>query len=366
MIVTLVAPVASYGAELRFGESPSVGSGERITDDVYLTGGSVTSNGNIFGDLVAGGGNVIVSGTVSADALVGGGNVTILSSIGDDLRAGGGSVVIQGKIGGDLIAGGGNLSIGGPGIGGDLVVGAGTLRLDAPVSGSAHIGGGEVYLNSPITGDVIIKADKVTLGSGARISGNLTYTAKEALTQEEGATVLGTIDFKEKVGQRGSPAKAVTLISILIFGKFLILLVSALVLGLVFRRFSMETITKATERPLLELGRGLVAFAALPVLSVLVLITVIGIPLGILGLISFVALLIVMWIMAPVLVGSVVYRYFSKRGLEVSWKTIVLGVIIFSLIGLIPFIGTLAKVLIMLLSLGAVVAIKLQVAKLWR
>ncbi|MEK7661990.1 MAG: polymer-forming cytoskeletal protein [Patescibacteria group bacterium] len=365
-LMALVIPLVSFSAEFRAGEQPSVAANERIQNDIYMSGGSVTSAGSVAGDIVAAGGSIFINGSVGADIIVVGGNITILSNVADDVRAAGGNIVIQGRVAGDVIAGGGQVTLGGPGVGKDVVIGGGSVRIDAPIGGSLRIGGGNIYINSPINGDITIDADKVTLGNAAVINGNITYKAREEMVKEDGAVVKGKVSFEPRVRKQISAALLVGLISIWVIGKFLALLLCALVIGLVFRRYSKEIIAKAVERPLLELGRGLVVFAALPALSALMFATVVGIPFGILGVVAFVALTLFAWIVTPIIIGSVAYRYFFKSELEISWKTILLGVFIFEVIGIVPLLGGLAQGLSMLIALGVIAAIKWRVAREWR
>ncbi len=368
VLVILMIPAMTFSADFRLGEQPSSGSSEKITEDLYLTGGNVTSAGDASGDVVAVGGSILISGEVLGDVIAGGGNIIILSNVGDDVRAGGGTVVIQGKIAGDLIVGGGQITVGGPGIAGDAVLGGGNIRIDSPVGGELRIGGGNVYINAPIGGDVKIDADQVTLGKSAVIEGNITYKAKKEMVLEEGAVVKGRIDFEARkgAGKNLSSLAFGAIFSALILWKFFALLLGALLFGLVFRRYSMEIINTALQRPFFELGLGVIVFVAMPVISILLLVSVVGIPVGIIGLLGFVILSLFSWMMAPVIVGSIAYRYFSKKGLEVSWKTILLGVFLYSLLGLLPFIGCLAQILLMLLSLGCVFALKRRIAGEWR
>ncbi len=366
-MMALIIPVAVFSAEFRAGDQPSVGLSERIDNDVYMAGGNVTSAGSVSGDLLVGGGSITISGEVGGDITALGGNIAILSNVGDDIRVGGGNITIQGKVAGDVIVGGGQVTVGGAGVGGDVIIGGGVVRIDAPVEGGLKIGGGNIYINAPIKGDIIIyDADKVTLGKSAVISSNIKYKAKEELTKEDGAVVSGEVSFEESKRKKVSPALFAGLITLWILGKFLILLASALVIGLVFRRYVKEAIAKAVTRPLLELGRGLVVFAALPVLSVLMLVTILGIPFGILGILAFMILIMFSWIVAPIILGSVVHHYYFKGETEVSWKTILLGVFIFQILCIVPLLGWLVRAFAVLVALGAIVAIKWQVAREWR
>jgi hypothetical protein len=66
-------------------------------------------------------------------------------------------------------------------------------------------------------------------------------------------------------------------------------------------------------------------------------------------------------------VGSLAYKWMLKSAeYEISWKTILLGVAIYTLLGFIPFVGALAKCILFLIALGSMMKIKWAVAKEWR
>ncbi|OGG63216.1 hypothetical protein A3C21_00655 [Candidatus Kaiserbacteria bacterium RIFCSPHIGHO2_02_FULL_59_21] len=358
-------PYAGRAAEIRTGDQPSIGVGERVGGDLYIAGGNITSAGVVTADLAAAGGNILVSGGVGGDVAVAGGSIAILGNVADDVRAAGGSLLVQGGVGGDLVLLGGQLNVGGSGVKGDLLAGGGTIRVDAPIGGDVRISGGDVYLNSAVGGDVEVFAEKLTLGSAARIAGSLSYTAAREAVLAEGAAVAGETTFKKRE-RTISVAGAAKVISLALIGTFLSQLAAALLLGLFFRRYVLALVEAAVARPLLETGRGLVVIIVLPVLSFMLLFTVIGVPLGILGFISFAAALLFLWILTPVLLGSLAHQAFFKGEYGVSWKTILLGVFIYSVLGLIPIVGWLTQFLLTLLTLGVAAKAKWSIVKEWR
>ena len=364
----MIVPVVALAAEFRAAEQISLPATQSIKDDLYIAGGAVTSAGNVSGDVVAGGGNVLVSGTVGADLTAAGGTVTVLADVADDVRVAGGNILIQGKVGDDLLVGGGQIQVGGSGIGGDVAIGGGTVRIEAPVGGSIKIGGGEVYLNAPVGGNVEFMGDTLTLGSGAVISGNLIYSAPKKATIEEGAVVRGETKYTESKDARGAAKSGLAaILSLALLGTLLSQFACALLFGLVFRRYTMMLVENAVTRPLLEIGRGLVVLIVLPVASILLFFTLIGVPLGVLGLLSLVVILLCAWIMVPIILGSIVYRKLSKSlAYEVSWKTILLGTALYVLLGLVPIIGGLAQFALILLTLGVMLKLKWDIAKDWR
>ena len=369
LVSALIIPVVVFAAELRMGESPSFSSSETVQKDLYLAGGNVTSSGKVNGDLAAGGGNILVNGPVSQDLFVGGGSITIVADIGDDVRVAGGNIIINGKIGNDLVVGGGQTSVTGAGIGGDVLWAGGMLRVDAAVGGNMQLAGGEVVINSHVRGNVSFKGQKITLGKDAVIDGNLDYSAQKEATIEEGATVKGQTTFEPLKAPRApiSGKGIIAFLSLVFLGKFLALLVFALALGLFFHRYAFTLVGNAVAQPLLEMGRGLIVLIVLPVVSVMLLVTLIGVPLGLLGLIAFASLLLIASPLAAIIAGSVLHKWmFKPAEYQIAWQTILLGVFVYTLLGLIPVLGGIAKFVLILLAVGSMMKIKWDVAKEWR
>ena len=109
-----------------------------------------------------------------------------------------------------------------------------------------------------------------------------------------------------------------------------------------------------------------VALIVMPIVSVLLLVSVIGIPLGVLGLIGFVGAALFSWLIAPVLLGSLIYRWIKKGDYVVNWKTILLGALAFFILGLIPVLGSLVQCAFIILTFGALLKLKWQLIKEWR
>lgn len=362
LFAAVILPLGVFAADLRVGRQAAVSPGENILDDVYVVGGNATSAGTVRGDAVGAGGTILMSGSVGGDVLAAGGNISVLANVADDVRVAGGNILIGGTVASDVVAAGGQIELRGERIGGDAIASGGSIRVDTPIEGDAHFAGGEVYINAPIAGNVDVKADRVTLGSGALISGTLTYSAKREAQMESGAEVQGGVRFTPRA-EKGFLAS----LPVWILIKFLMTFVTALIVSLVLRRYTGEVVARGAERPWFEIGRGLLAFVVLPIASVILLATIIGIPFGILGILSFIALILWGSILAPVVLGSFLYKWMSgSETHEVSWKTILLGAAALSLVGLIPYVGWIAPFLFLLLALGATLRLKWEVLREWR
>lgn len=364
-IAFTLTPAVSSAAELRAAKQATVGSDEIITNDLYIAGASVASSGEVAGDLTAAGGNVLVTGPVGQDVIAAGGALTILGEIGDGIRAAGGTVTIGSAVRGDVVAAGRDIVIAGGSVGRDVVVFGSSLRIDSPVAGNVRFRGGEIYINAPISGNVEVDADTATLGSAAVIFGNFTYKARQEVMMEDGARVSGRVDYTpQPTRERGARGAFVALFALLALAKLLMIATGALVVGLFFRRHSGDFIKDACADPLAALGRGLVFLIILPILSILLLLSVLGVPLGALGLLGFAAGIILGVLLTPIFLGSIAYRWATKGSVyDVSWKTIVLGVMLYFVLGFVPFFGWAIQFAFFLLALGSVAKMKWNAIK---
>lgn len=343
--ILFAVPAFLFAAQFKTGDQVSVRMGETTAEDLYMAGGTVTQSGTVTGDLYAGGGKVLVNGLITQDLTAGGGDVTVIADVGDDIRIGGGNVIIQGKVGGDVL------------------VLAGSVRVEGAVTGDITVAGGDVVIDGPVGGSVDMRGQKLILGSGAKIAGNLTYKTPEEVVLEAGASVGGVTSYEPTVGEKKNIAAFVGAFALL---KLFMTLAGAFALGLLLRRFSREVVAVAYNRTLMEVGRGFILLVAIPVASALLLVSIVGIPLGILGLLSYAALMIVACIMAPIILGSVLYKQFFKGALEVNSKTIVLGVLVYFVLSLVPVLGWIVNFALMLLALGSIATLKWSVLKEWR
>lgn len=365
--VAILLPTLAMALEMRAGERAGTASSEVVQSDVYLAGGTVISGAAVSGDLSAAGGTIIINGSVAEDILVAGGSITIVGNVGDDLRAAGGTIIVQGGVSGDAVLGGGQIEIGGAGIGGEAAVAGGAVNIEAPIGGALKVAGGEVRINALVVGDVDVRAEKVIIGPKADIQGTMRYTASQEAVIDPAASLSNTPEYTPiEKGYTPSAGGIAALVSLALFAKLLMSLVGAFAIYYFFPRYTKELALGAYERATAAIGIGVVFLIVAPVVALFLLLTIIGIPLGALLLVSYITALIFACITAPILLGSLVKHWTGKKGIAVTWQTILLGVILYTLIGFVPLIGSLAKFIVFILALGSLLALKWKVAKEWR
>lgn len=359
----LALPAAASAGYLKAREDYILPRGQFVGDDLYAASRNVTVAGDVAGDLLAAGSNVYVSGLVQGDAVVSGGSVNVSGSVRDDVRAAGGKVLISGPVGDDVAAAGGQIHLlSGSVVNGNVYAAGKRITIDGNVNGVLNVTGGEVVINGFIGRDANIKAGRVTLGERAVITGNFSYTAERAAQVMQGARIGGQTRFTQST--RGLPAEGDLITTPLkLFFKgaaasfyvvsFLMYFAGALVLVWLLRSHARGLLDRTAADPGRALLVGLIVAVVAPVALVMVMFSVIGLPLALLfmgvyllwfGLASF---------FAPVLLGSWLDKVLFKRSrYELNWKTVLLGAVALSLLGLVPFLGGLAGLALTLTAFG--------------
>ena len=112
---------------------------------------------------------------------------------------------------------------------------------------------------------------------------------------------------------------------------------------------------------------GTIFIIVLPIVSFVLCATLIGIPFGVFGFVVWFATFILAWMLAPILLGSLIRAWWLKnKDYGVSWKSIVLGSVVYSLLSFIPILGCLLQIAIMFTALGSALKLKWRVAREWR
>lgn len=326
------------GGKLRTGNAVTVGVDESVDGDLYVIGGMVTVDGSVDGDLTAFAGQVLLNGTVSGDVLAGGGSVSISGDVEGDVRTAGGQVTLNGSVGEDVIAAGGQT----------------TLQGGAVIDGDLVVSGGQVTMGGAVAGDIEANAG--------------TYSR------------TGTVGGTEHVvqGERGAAGEdepddfADAALDAL--RHFVVLLLLGAALLWLLPRVLGNAATTLRDRPAASLGFGVVALIGYAVLLVvaILLIVLLAILFGVLqlgalvvieivgGLIAILAVsfgfVLAVAFVADLVVGLGISRLMTRNPEAGWWQRfgmLAVGVAVVVIVTSLPIIGGIAKLLVVLLGLGA-------------
>lgn len=136
--------------------------------------------------------------------------------------------------------------------------------------------------------------------------------------------------------------------------KLLALFIAGAVLLKLFGSKFNEVVNYSHKNPWKMLGIGFLATILVPIVSLILLATVIGAYLGILLALACLLLSIMAGILTVFYTGSLVMKYvFRKSENRLSWKTLLVGVIAGGILAIIPVIGWIVMLVLFLISFGA-------------
>ena len=330
----------------------TVPASQVIDGDYFAFGETVEISGTINGDLYASGGQVVIDGRVNGDVLVAGGRVSLSGAVSQDVRAAGGQITVAGNVGRNLTVAGGNVEISSAAvIRGGVVAAGGSVELAAPVGGAAKIAAGTLIIANRIGGDLEAAVGTLRITSRAEIDGNVSYWSGQDASVSDGARIKGKI-------VRNVPPERPRFFPAAFFAWLVFVsinFVCTLILGLLSARFlpryHQSIITTLRERPWPSLGVGFVAAVVLPVVCALLFATVLAIPLAVILLLAFFILLYWSRIYAIGRIGESILARLRPASSRAS--AFVLGLFVYYILAIIPFIGWLVVPLVILFGLGA-------------
>ena len=360
LIALFLAPLAASAATLRADTTLTIT--EPPLGNAYLAASELRVHVPLAGDLVVAAGSLEATAPIEGDALFAAGTASFSAPITGDVRAAGGRIYVGEAVGGELAALAGHLTV--TGKASEVRAAGGTIELLGGASGPVVVYGGTIVLSGVFEGDVRVTAsDSVRLTEGTSIRGVLEYNAPQEAAIPESAQIDGGVRYVGSASfvPTAEEAKTFALAGLGIF--FLVRLVAAmlaagLAVGL-FPEFARRVTHEATGRSLKRFFMlvllGFAAVVATPVLILLLLASFVGIGIAALLGATYVLMLMLGYLYAGVLVGSLFARYALKRP-GVSWRSAAFGILVLYVIGLLPVIGILISSIVAAAALGAIIA----------
>jgi cytoskeletal protein CcmA (bactofilin family) len=348
-IFVIIFPLNTSASEFRSGDKLVITKDEVVNDDIYFAGSSVIVEGTINGDLVAAGGEIRVTGTINGGIMVVGGSIIVNGTVTDDIRAAGGEVRIGGDVGDNVLTFTGKFVLEkNARIARDLTLSAGNAVIDGTVNGNINGGATDLEMSGAVKGNVTLEIDNnIKIFPGATIGENLEYKAPHQ--GEISGIVSGKTTYKEIPAKKGDLRSK---IEGEIIG-YLWLLLIGIVSLLLAPELTQKNSDMVAIKPLRNLLYGLLFLVITPIVVVLLLITIIGIPLSMILLVIYIIFLYISRIYIGFWVGQYVLKKLKK---ETKFKvlTMALGLLIV-LIGInLPIIGGFIHFVVLLLGLGAI------------
>jgi hypothetical protein len=341
---------------VRTGDTVSVDNDQKVEGDFYTAASVINISGEITEDMYAVGGEVTLNGVVAKDVTIAGGRVDVHGSVGDDLRIFGGNVVLAKPVTGDVFVFAGKVSIlSTASIGGDLLVYGGDVEISGPVGGDV-IGQVETLrVDAPIAGAVNVTVGEMIVGERSAISGTVQYISEKELVRSPNAVISGDVTRNDPAVESPKMNPKMVLIPVLI------ILFSSLAWFLVARSYLLIVVDRALSHLLRSMVVGGVVLFATPIVTAILMVSVLGTLVGIASFFAYLLLLVLALISSVVVVGQFVMDQLGKKEKRtLTPLTLILGVFVVSLVSFVPIVGPLALILLFITTLGALVDVLLR------
>ncbi|HET9578259.1 MAG TPA: hypothetical protein VFP44_10560 [Usitatibacter sp.] len=331
-----------------------------LGSDQFIAGGTISRSDPVAGDLIAAGGEVDLEAPVQGDAVAAGGSLRIGGKVEHNVYGAGGRVNLDAQVAGNARLAGGRVEIGpGAHVNGNVTAAGGQVTLRGAVKGYFQAAGGQVRIDGPVEGEVVVSAGQVELGPHARLGGTLRYRSHKDLVRDPAATVSGATERLSApaegsgTGSGFAPARHVAGGWVWSLG----LVVLAALLAAAVPPASMRVSRELRLHPGLSLLFGFIVLVCIPMAAVVLMVTVIGIPLALVVLLAYFALLILGYASAAVGLGEAALgKMRPADAVRSSWRVVfaVAAMLALTLLARIPFVGGFVVFLAMLAGIGAI------------
>jgi len=353
-LIALGSADPAAAIEKRSGHLVRVGSNEVVEESLVTSGETVEIDGTVNGSVIAPARRVVVRGDIKGDLFVGGQQAEISGTVEGSVFVWCQTLTVSGQVGRGMYFWGQVLQLDPSGrVNTDVWAGGDTLRLSGTVGRDVAWFGGAVDSSGSIGRNLQAQTGLLTVARSARIGGNIEahVHTKDEVQIDPGATIGGATKISL---MKPSPSKYTD-------SKFYfwqaIWLASALILGLILKWLApvlFEVPLNTGGSLARSAGVGFLALVATPIAAIIVCVTLVGIPLGILGLILWGVSIY----LAKVFVGAALGRELrlGRAGERPTFALALLAGLIMVFVAInLPYVGSWLSFLVVLVGLGLAV-----------
>ncbi|MBT6691034.1 polymer-forming cytoskeletal protein [Candidatus Parcubacteria bacterium] len=338
------------------------------SSDIVILEKDQVINGNYY----AAGNTIEINGTVNGDIFVAGDTIVIDSeNINGDIFAAGSNITVKGKVNGSLRLVGENIDLMGEVTRNAMVAGK-SFRVDSDSKLAGHLTfwgqmvnvAGEIgrlegafsnmRLSGTVNNDVDIylsepTEEAINISDEAVVNGTLYYKALKESEINSDATI-GDVSFNEIVKKTEPSFDKGNLLGWIVkfFGMFIVGIIALYL----WPKFVADSYSSVYKKPVKTFFKGLLLLIVTPLASILIAATIVGLPLSIIVMVLWAIAFYLAKVMAAWLIGKFIKdKLFSNA----KWRKVLvlaLGILIYILLGKIPFIGFMISMLIYIFAWG--------------
>ncbi len=324
-------------------------SAKEINDFYSTSGNNVKLEDTINGDSAIAGNIIDMIGNIDGIGFIAGETVNVKGSLEYGFMAGN-NITVDGVISKNIYAAGNII----------------TFTKNASIGRDIFLAGNEVVLNGNLDRNISISATRVVLEDNLTINGNIKINAS-SIVVKNGANIKGELSYNEDINKDISNTANIGKITTYKIEKdssFNVkdLLQSTLNMIIVFLVITIiipksleksENIYNESNKYAKNIGIGALLLICVPLISLLLILSNIGISLGIIlgliyGICIYLSYIVSGFILGNLLLGKVMKLNTNK------YLSGIIGIIIIKIVSIIPIFGVLVSILALLLGLGTI------------
>ncbi len=360
ILVAILIPVISLKAAADKNGLVFVATDEVITGNLIAAGENVLIDGTISGDLITASQSLIVNGRVEGDIIAIAQNIDIKGEVGGNIRVVGNNVDISSVVTRNLNVFGSNIMISeNARVGWDAILGGSTVITKGNINGFLDIYAQNASLDSKIGKNARINIynesqnPSLSVSKNTTINGDLDYTANVSASIDNQAVISGQTNFHKSENKKNSNTWPNW-----VWGRlfaFLSTILIGLVLVFILPKNSTAIINKIRSHPGKSVLIGAIITLATPLLLLLLMVTIIGLPLALILFLTVLAGVLLSTAVSSLLLGSLIVQNVLKKNLTSLFWPLVLGVAIITLLSSLPYLGWLISLAAIWFGLGGII-----------
>ena len=347
--VVIVFPVSAL-------EQPLATSNDSLESDFYLKAeNNVELKKDVNGSSLLAGDNVNVNKNINGIGFIFGNNVKVNGNLEYGFTAGN-NVAINGLYENDAIIFGNIVTFNNDSkVGRDAIIFASTVTISGNFERNVKIFASEVIIkDANILGNVRIHANNIEILENSVINGKLSHNDTAIVDVNETAAIGEIVKFEDKYIEPSFFDKAVDKL-VLTGGLLLVFAVFALTCPKLFEKLNKNFDNMEASTPFVYGGIGAISLLFIPIIVVMLFITIIGLPLGLVLTGLYLLMLYLSALFTGYLIGRTVNKSMKKEdNILLNGLT---GMLVLYVISLIPFVSTMVAFIKVMVGFGIVITL---------
>ena len=319
---------------------------------------------------------ILIEGTVDGDLWVAGSDVDITGTVRGNVYAAGSTVRVRGQIDGNVHVLGSSVSVdqtvrGSTYLAGSVVkieesavierataIAGSELNINGNLRDRLYAAGSSLVIAAQVGRDARLAGSDIVLENAARINGDLRYVSQLDATIPNDKAITGRIIRDTPPDERRTQDWRQRVYDTLI-GLLMSIATAAVVLAL----WGDELVKRAQlfrQLPIRVFGRGVFFTVLVPIISILLAVTLIGLPIGVILALLYIVILLVAPTASGLLIGLQITQAVHENSKPISYvsklQTTVLGLLILAILGFLPVLGPAISLFVFLAGVGVIIA----------